>query len=285
MSWDDVVLTADRALTDHIQVRAWEHHTERPCRGPVAAHPAIEITWVESGRVAYRIGGQELQVAAGSTMIVPRGVEHATDFVAAGQVGSVRLSAEMVGEVADAIGPMHRGCRLTHGMVRSSRLLSLGRLIASEAELGGAGQLLAVEALSEALAVELLRSEVAETSDAAQSDPRIDAALDQIASCYSEALTVDDLARTAGMSRFHFSRRFRRVVGKSPYQFLLETRLAQAAALLRRGHHSVTSAALSVGFNDLGRFSRMFRAWASQTPEEYRRERGVRITHKMAQTA
>jgi len=208
MSWDDVVLTADHTPTDHIQVRAWEHRGGRLCRGPAAAHPAVEISWVESGRVVYRIGRQELSVSAGSTMIVPWGVEHTTDFVVAGQVGSVRLSAEMVCEVAAAFGPARRGCRLTPGVVTSSRLLSLGRLIQSEAALNGLGQLLAVEALSEALAVELLRSDVACESTAAPSDPRISAVLDQIASCYSEALTVDDLARTAGMSRFHFSRRF-----------------------------------------------------------------------------
>jgi AraC-like DNA-binding protein len=88
---------------------------------------------------------------------------------------------------------------------------------------------------------------------------------------YPEALTVDDLARAAGMSRFHFSRRFRDEVEQSPYGSLLQLRLTKAAALLRRRSCSVTEAALSVGFNDVSRFSRMFRRTYGVLPSVHAR--------------
>jgi AraC-like DNA-binding protein len=71
---------------------------------------------------------------------------------------------------------------------------------------------------------------------------------------------VADLAAAAGMSRFHFSRVFRDETGSSPYAYLVDRRLERAAARLRAGGCSVTTAALDAGFRDLGRFARAFRA-------------------------
>jgi len=58
-------------------------------------------------------------------------------------------------------------------------------------------------------------------------------AKDLVDSRYAEALTVDDLAGAAGLSRAHFSREFRRTFGDTPHAYLLTRRLERAAALLR----------------------------------------------------
>jgi transcriptional regulator GlxA family with amidase domain len=100
---------------------------------------------------------------------------------------------------------------------------------------------------------------------------RVSLSLDHIHSAYAEPLTVDDLARSAGMSRFHFSRLFHEQVGDAPYRYLLRVRIARAAELLRGGRHSVTEAALAVGFQDLGRFRRLFRREIGCRPSEVAR--------------
>ena len=64
---------------------------------------------------------------------------------------------------------------------------------------------------------------------------------------YFEPLGVDDLARTAGLSRAHFSREFRRTFGESPHAYLLTRRLERAAALLRTTDRSVADICVSVG--------------------------------------
>ena len=66
-------------------------------------------------------------------------------------------------------------------------------------------------------------------------------------------------------------RRFRETVGMSPYRFLQSVRVSEAAALLRRGSHSVTDAALSVGFTDLGRFAQAFRRELGCAPSAFQR--------------
>src|SRR6266566_2961407 len=69
---------------------------------------------------------------------------------------------------------------------------------------------------------------------------------------YSEPLTVDDMARAAGLSRAHFSREFRRAFGESPHVYLLTRRLEQAAALLRSTDRSVADICIAVGLDSVG---------------------------------
>src|SRR2546423_875574 len=72
-------------------------------------------------------------------------------------------------------------------------------------------------------------------------------ARDLVDARYAEPLGVDDLARTAGLSRAHFSREFRRVFGESPHAYLLTRRLERAAAPLRSPGPSRPSLCFAVG--------------------------------------
>src|SRR3954452_2498393 len=87
---------------------------------------------------------------------------------------------------------------------------------------------------------------------------------------YAEPLGVDDLARTAGLSRAHFSREFRRVFGESPHAYLLTRRLERAAALLRSTDRSVTSICFAVGLRSVGSFTTSFTRAYRMTPIAYR---------------
>lgn len=72
-------------------------------------------------------------------------------------------------------------------------------------------------------------------------------------------LTVEEMADVVGMSRHHFSRRFKAATGKSPYQFALCHKLQCAADLLKQEHHfSVTEIAQNFGFDNPGQFTRQF---------------------------
>jgi AraC-like DNA-binding protein len=87
---------------------------------------------------------------------------------------------------------------------------------------------------------------------------------------YAEPLTVDDLARAAGLSRAHFSREFRRAFGESPHAYLLTRRLERTAALLRTTDRSVADICFSVGLRSLGSFTTTFTRTFGMTPTEYR---------------
>jgi len=87
---------------------------------------------------------------------------------------------------------------------------------------------------------------------------------------YFEPLGVDDMARTAGLSRAHFSREFRRAFGESPHAYLLTRRLERAAALLRMTDRSVADICLSVGLQSIGSFTTSFTRTYGISPTAYR---------------
>jgi len=106
---------------------------------------------------------------------------------------------------------------------------------------------------------------------AARDQRRIAGVLRRIEAEAHDALSLADLAREATMSRYHFLRTFRHVVGLTPHQFILRTRLHNAAVELRRSVRPVLDIALDAGFADLSTFNRRFRATMGVTPTAYRR--------------
>jgi AraC-like DNA-binding protein len=86
----------------------------------------------------------------------------------------------------------------------------------------------------------------------------------------AEPITVDDMAREAGLSRAHFSVEFRRAFGVTPHAYLLTRRLERAALLLRTTDHTVTRICMEVGWSSVGSFTASFRRLYGRTPTAYR---------------
>lgn len=87
-----------------------------------------------------------------------------------------------------------------------------------------------------------------------------------------DRLTLSLLAEEAGMSRYHFLRTFRGLMGMTPYQYILRIRMNRAAVRLRTSNESISSVALEAGFNDLSTFNRRFRRLMGVTPGTYRKD-------------
>jgi AraC family transcriptional regulator len=104
---------------------------------------------------------------------------------------------------------------------------------------------------------------------------RVGQALRRIEAEFRERLTLADLARDAATSPYHFLRIFHQLVGMTPHQFVLRTRLNQAAVRLRRSAESISIIALDVGFDDLSTFNRRFRRLMRMSPSAYRARGGA----------
>jgi AraC-like DNA-binding protein len=94
-----------------------------------------------------------------------------------------------------------------------------------------------------------------------------------------EALALDELARRAGMSPYHFLRTFRRVTGMPPHQYVLRTRLHHAAVRLRTSEEPISMIAFDAGFGDLSTFNRRFRRLMGCSPGEWRAGRTAHFSH------
>lgn len=84
-------------------------------------------------------------------------------------------------------------------------------------------------------------------------------------------ISLDRVAREAGMSKFHFCRVFKSEMGLTFGEFLARRRIARAVELLRDPDRSLTDIYLDVGFKDMSHFGRVFRKLTGQSPSRFRR--------------
>lgn len=102
------------------------------------------------------------------------------------------------------------------------------------------------------------------------------AALQYIAANLAEPMTVDTLAEQVNLSPSTFTRRFREVTGRSPYQFVKETRLERARELLLEGNRTVAAVSAAVGYSTTSHFIKEFRERFGATPRNYPGVEGLR---------
>lgn len=81
---------------------------------------------------------------------------------------------------------------------------------------------------------------------------------------------LDDICRHAGLSKYHFIRRFSQATGYSPIQYLTKLRIERSIELLRETDANVDEIARAVGFTNGSYFSKVFRDWVGCPPGEFR---------------
>jgi AraC-like DNA-binding protein len=124
-------------------------------------------------------------------------------------------------------------------------------------------------------AVASLLTPARRTAFSARDERRVTLAARRIEAEADCKLSITALAREAAMSPYHFLRTFRQVIGVTPHQYVLRTRLNRAALRLRGGDEPVAAIAFDAGFNDLSTFNRRFRRLMGVTPGVYRKGRAA----------
>ena len=99
---------------------------------------------------------------------------------------------------------------------------------------------------------------------------------DYLAAYFDQQLRLDDDARQAYLSKYHYQRLFQRAFGESPHEFLTRRRIDRARDLLASTELSVSDICLEVGYSSLGSFSARFHQLVGCPPSEFRaRLRGI----------
>ena len=86
-----------------------------------------------------------------------------------------------------------------------------------------------------------------------------------------QEIGLEAAADQAGLSPFHFLRLFSAVLGVTPHQYLVRSRLRHGARLLTEEDRTITDVAYEVGFNDLSNFVRTFHRAAGVSPLKFRK--------------
>ena len=90
---------------------------------------------------------------------------------------------------------------------------------------------------------------------------------------YAKPVTLNDLAHGAGLSKFHFTRKFRNETGITPIAFLQRYRICRAMDQLVQSRRTVSAIAREVGYRDAAAFSRAFLKTVGAPPLLYRQTR------------
>ncbi len=84
----------------------------------------------------------------------------------------------------------------------------------------------------------------------------------------SRKIQSKDLARISGLSESHFRKNFKKYLGLSPNEYILQRRLREAYILLRYKKISPQMAAIKTGFQNYSYFFRCFKKEYARTPSE-----------------
>jgi len=86
-----------------------------------------------------------------------------------------------------------------------------------------------------------------------------------------ERISLDQLARQAGVSRFHFARQFRLSTGQSPMGYLRRVRIERSKSILQTRDTTIAEVAARLGFSDQSHFTRIFGRLVGVSPGSFAR--------------
>jgi AraC-like DNA-binding protein len=91
--------------------------------------------------------------------------------------------------------------------------------------------------------------------------------------------SLDDLARTAGLSRAGFALNFKKCVGVTPMEYLAQWRMQLACELLQDGDRRIAEVASAVGYESESAFSVAFTRIVRCRPGQYRKREATTAAH------
>jgi AraC family transcriptional regulator len=241
-----------------------------PADAPVVElHDGFSVSYVRKGSFGYRARGETFELVAGSVLVGHAGDEYMCthDHVC----GDECLSFQLAPALVEAIGG-GRDIWRTGRVPPMPGLIVLGELGQAAAEGRSDVGLDEVGLLFAARFVETVSGRTRKPPAARARERRraVEAAL-RIDAHSHEPIDLESTAKDAGLSPFHFLRLFARVLGVTPHQYLIRSRLRHAARLLADDARSITDIAFDVGFGDLSNFVRTFHRAAGVSPRGYRR--------------
>lgn len=231
-------------------------------------HEGFDLAYVRTGSFGYRARGASFELVAGSILVGHPGDEYVCthDHVRGDECLSFQLAPALVESLGARRDIWRIGC-----LPPLPELMVLGELaqgaVAGRSDVGvdEVGLLFA----SRFVAVASGRTCRPPRPTARDRRRAVEAALRMDAHSH-EPIDLDSAATEAGLSSFHFLRLFAEVLGVTPHQYVVRSRLRHAARLLSDDARSITDVAFDVGFGDLSNFVRTFHRAAGVSPRRFR---------------
>jgi AraC family transcriptional regulator len=264
------------ALGDGLAIAQWhrERRSGRQLMGyDMPGHHTLSL-YLRGGDSCFRLGHSGLYGGAGKLCVLP--ARHYSRWSMDDDVSFMHLyiSSERLGR--EAVMRFDREPRELE--LRDLTYIQDPRLAAAcyslfAAEQGGPAAKLAASSAAEAILHHLLAQNTGQSTRRPLGGlaPTVRRRVrDYVDAHLEQPLTLDELARVASLSTYHFAHMFRTSFGMPPHAWVLARRLARAQALLAAGTVDLAGAAQACGFGNASHLSRLFLRATGVTPGQYR---------------
>ena len=232
-------------------------------------HRCHSISYVRKGSFGLHCRGKFSELVAGSVLIGHPGDEYTCthDHVCGDECLSFFIAPELVEAIGDSPTPWQVGVRAAAAGTGGARANWRNR------------QQMATAISASTKSARCWRAALSRWCPASAQIRCPDAARDRrravetalwIDAHSHRQINLEDAADQAGISPFHFLRLFSDVLGVTPHQYLLRSRLRHAARRLADDDSPITDIAYDVGFADLSNFVRTFHRAAGASPLKFR---------------
>ncbi|MBW4481849.1 MAG: AraC family transcriptional regulator [Tildeniella torsiva UHER 1998/13D] len=211
----------------------------------------------------------------GDIAIIPADVPHRCNWNASVQFMVLAIEPALLQHVGQDWVNCDRIELIPQFMTQQDALIQ-GILLAlrQELELGGIGGYLLTDSLKTALAIHLLRNYCTTSPKLSSyseglSQVKLALVTDYIHDHLQQDLSLKEIAAIAQISQYHFSRLFKKKMGITLHQYILQRRIEKAKELLQHSHLSISDIALRVGFCDQSHLTRSFKQIVGITPKQF----------------
>lgn len=240
----------------------------------------MEISAVESGPSLICNNSRTEIVESGHATVIAPGVEHSSwTGENAVRECNMHISWSAVKQAADELGLQTRFVVPSHPFPIPIEVKYLMQGLRAATEQKNVGDQLVVESMVTALLAVLLKQFFSRRYRPPSGRDSIHAKVKQAESllreCYDQPVSIDQLARAANLSRFHFMRSFKKYFGVPPHAYQTMLRLERARELMG-SHYTLTDIAFAVGFGSSSRFTQAFAREFGVTPSIWRKQNKIR---------
>ena len=238
-------------------------------------HPFTELFYVVDGKGEFNIQGQRFPVKANDFVIINPQVEHTElsspdeplEYIVLGING---LSFSNLTPVSEGGHPFS----FFNLRDEQKDILRYLNAMVQEATSQQMSYELMCHNLLEILLIKILRHQHFDLEVGKQSKATKDISFIKhyLETYYHESIQLEDLASMTHLSRFYISHSFKKEIGMSPMEYLIDIRIKESKILLRTTNYSISQVADIVGFTTPTYFSKQFRKSTGISPTDYREQ-------------
>ena len=238
-------------------------------------HPFTELFYVVDGKGEFNIQGQRFPVKPNDFVIINPQVEHTElsspdeplEYIVLGING---LSFSNLTPVSEGGHPFS----FFNLRDEQKDILRYLNAMVQEATSQSMSYELVCHNLLEILLIKILRHQHFDLEVGKQSKATKDISFIKhyLETYYHESIQLEDLASMTHLSRFYISHSFKKEIGMSPMEYLIDIRIKESKILLRTTKYSISQVADIVGFTTPTYFSKQFRKSTGISPTDYREQ-------------